>query len=137
MMYATRYATTVAGWLARIRGATPPSRNGLSQRANIVIRPGPKSYSGACSRICKTCCQRRFGDGRKGRGLTRRFKRPMPPEHPLSKMPNVIFTPHISGSSLSPSFRKHLWDIFSVNAERYVKGESLLNELTADQLAGG
>jgi len=72
-----------------------------------------------------------------GAALDTHYHYPMPPEHPLWKMPNVIFTPHISGSSLSPSYLTHLWDIFSVNAERYAKGEALLNELTPEQLAGG
>jgi len=72
-----------------------------------------------------------------GAALDTHYHYPMPPEHPLWKMPNVIFTPHISGSSLSPSFLTHLWDIFSANAERYANGEALLNELTPEQLAGG
>lgn len=72
-----------------------------------------------------------------GAALDTHYHYPMPPEHPLWKMPNVIFTPHISGSSLSPSFLKHLWDIFSVNTERYTSNQPLLNELTATQLTGG
>lgn len=71
-----------------------------------------------------------------GAALDTHYHYPMPPEHPLWKMPNVIFTPHISGSSLSPSFLPHLWDIFTVNAERYAAGEPLLNTLTPEQLAG-
>ena len=71
-----------------------------------------------------------------GAALDTHYHYPMPPEHPLWKMPNVIFTPHISGSSLSPSFLTHLWDIFTVNAERYASGKPLLNELTPGQLAG-
>ena len=72
-----------------------------------------------------------------GAALDTHYHYPMPPEHPLWKMPNVIMTPHISGSSLSPSYLTHLWDIFSVNANRYANGEALLNELTPEQLAGG
>ena len=72
-----------------------------------------------------------------GAALDTHYKYPMPPEHPLWRYPNVIFTPHISGSSLSPRFNDRLWDIFSLNVERYEKGEPLLNELTPAQLAGG
>lgn len=72
-----------------------------------------------------------------GAALDTHYHYPMPPEHPLWKMPNVIMTPHISGSSLSPNFLTHLWDIFSVNAERYAAEKPLLNELTPEQLAGG
>lgn len=71
-----------------------------------------------------------------GAALDTHYKYPMPPEHPLWRYPNVIFTPHISGSSLSPRFNDRLWDIFSLNVERYEKGEPLLNELTPTQLAG-
>jgi phosphoglycerate dehydrogenase-like enzyme len=51
-------------------------------------------------------------------------------------MPNVILTPHIAGSSLSPLFRSRLWDIFSLNLDRFSRGQPLLNELTPAQLAG-
>jgi phosphoglycerate dehydrogenase-like enzyme len=71
-----------------------------------------------------------------GAALDTHYHYPMPPDHPLWKFPNVIFTPHISGSSLSPRFKERLWDIFSINVGRYERGEPLLNELTAAQLAG-
>jgi len=71
-----------------------------------------------------------------GAALDTHYRYPMPPEHPLWGLPNVIFTPHISGSSLSPNFRSRLWDIFALNLGRYERGEPLLNELTAQQLSG-
>jgi len=71
-----------------------------------------------------------------GAALDTHYRYPMPPEHPLWGLPNVIFTPHISGSSLSPNFRSRLWDIFALNVGRFERGEPLLNELTAAQLAG-
>jgi len=55
----------------------------------------------------------------------------------LWKFPNVIFTPHISGSSLSPKFKQRLWEIFSQNVDRFAQGKPLLNELTTAQLLGG
>jgi len=61
---------------------------------------------------------------------------PLPPEHPLWRYPNVILTPHVSGSSLSQHFRERLWDIFLANLARYRSGQPLLNQLTAWQLAG-
>ena len=71
-----------------------------------------------------------------GAALDTHYHYPMPPEHPLWRFPNVIFTPHISGSSLSPHFARRLWEIFGLNVERYSHGEPLLNELTPEQLAG-
>jgi hypothetical protein len=49
----------------------------------------------------------------------------------------VIFSQHISGSSLSPHFRTRLWDIFTQNLERLDAGRPLLNVITPAQLAGG
>jgi phosphoglycerate dehydrogenase-like enzyme len=72
-----------------------------------------------------------------GAALDTHYHYPMPPEHPLWALPNVIFTPHIAGSSLSPRFKERVWDIFSLNVDRFLRGEPLLNELTAGQLAGG
>jgi phosphoglycerate dehydrogenase-like enzyme len=76
-------------------------------------------------------------DGRlAGAALDTHYEYPTPPESPLWRFPNVIFTPHIAGSSLSPCFKQRLWDIFSINVERFARGEALLNELTPAQLAG-
>jgi phosphoglycerate dehydrogenase-like enzyme len=69
-----------------------------------------------------------------GAALDTHYQYPMPPDHPLWKFPNVIFTPHISGSSLSPNFKQRLWEIFSLNVQRFADGEPLLNEVSATQL---
>jgi phosphoglycerate dehydrogenase-like enzyme len=71
-----------------------------------------------------------------GAALDTHYQYPMPPDHPLWRFPNVLFTPHISGSSLSPNFKQRLWEIFSLNLKRFATGESLLNELTLAQLSG-
>jgi phosphoglycerate dehydrogenase-like enzyme len=71
-----------------------------------------------------------------GAALDTHFQYPMPPEHPLWRMPNVIMTPHISGSSGSPFYLQRIWDIFVQNIERLQRQEPLLNELTPEQLAG-
>lgn len=61
---------------------------------------------------------------------------PMPADHPLWRFPNVIMTPHISGSDKSPHFAERSWDILVQNIERLVTGQPLLNELTQGQLRG-
>jgi phosphoglycerate dehydrogenase-like enzyme len=71
-----------------------------------------------------------------GAALDTHYRYPMPPDHPLWRMPNVVFTPHIAGSALSQEFLPRLWDIFAENLSRFDRGEPLLNELTANQLAG-
>ena len=70
-----------------------------------------------------------------GAALDTHYAYPLPAEHPLWRMPNVILTPHISGSSLSPHFSSRLWDIFRINVERMRTGQPLLNEIAGAELA--
>ncbi|MBN2455709.1 MAG: D-2-hydroxyacid dehydrogenase [Sedimentisphaerales bacterium] len=71
-----------------------------------------------------------------GAALDTHYHYPMPADHPLWRFPNVIMTPHISGSSLSPHFTERIWDIFCQNVQRYILGKPLLNELSPRQLDG-
>ena len=61
---------------------------------------------------------------------------PLPPEHRVWSLPNLILTPHISGASLNPHFQTRTFDIFTQNLQRFVAGRPLLNELTPEQLRG-
>ena len=70
-----------------------------------------------------------------GAALDTHYFYPMPADHPLWRFPNVIMTPHISGSSLSTYYCQRIWDIFTQNVERYIEDIPLLNELTAEQLS--
>ena len=71
-----------------------------------------------------------------GAALDAHYQYPMPADHPLWRMPNVIMTPHISGSTKSTNFLPRIYDICAQNAVRFLNGEPLLNELTAFQLSG-
>lgn len=71
-----------------------------------------------------------------GAALDTHYYYPMPADHPLWRFPNVIMTPHISGSDSSPHYNERVWDVFIQNVQRYLAGEPLLNELTAAQLQG-
>lgn len=71
-----------------------------------------------------------------GAALDAHYYYPMPADHPLWRFPNVIMTPHISGSDKSPHFIERAWDIFMQNVRRFITGQPLLNELTPSQLAG-
>lgn len=71
-----------------------------------------------------------------GAALDTHYAYPLPASHPLWRFPNVLLTPHISGSSLSPRFQARLWDIFVQNVSRFSRGEPLLNVLSAAQLNG-
>jgi len=72
-----------------------------------------------------------------GAALDTHFQYPLRPDHPLWSMPNVILTPHILGSSLSPQFRPRIWDLFTQNVDRFLASRPLLNELRPDQLNPG
>ncbi len=69
-----------------------------------------------------------------GAALDTHYYYPMPADHPLWKMPNVILTPHISGSSASPNFLERIWDLFVQNVRRLKENRPLLNELDAKGL---
>lgn len=71
-----------------------------------------------------------------GAAIDTHYYYPMPADHPLWKMPNVIMTPHISGSSASTHFLERVWNIFVQNVQRLQDGAPLLNELTPSQLKG-
>lgn len=66
-----------------------------------------------------------------GAALDTHFVYPLPPEHPLWHMPNVILTPHISGADHSRDFPARMADLFVQNVERYLAGRSLLNLVSA------
>ncbi|MET0413811.1 MAG: D-2-hydroxyacid dehydrogenase [Polyangiaceae bacterium] len=67
-----------------------------------------------------------------GAGLDVTEPEPLPSEHPLWKLPNVIITPHYSGGQ--PDYYQHLGELFTDNLRRYVAGEPLRN--VVDKHAG-
>lgn len=71
-----------------------------------------------------------------GAALDTHYHYPMPADHVLWGYPNVIMTPHISGSSANARFTSRIWSIFVENVERFLAGKSLLNELTSQELDG-
>jgi phosphoglycerate dehydrogenase-like enzyme len=72
----------------------------------------------------------------RGAAMDVHYAYPLPPEHPLWSMPNLVLTPHISGSAASTHFLDRIYDIFSQNIERYRAGQPMLNELSESQLRG-
>lgn len=62
-----------------------------------------------------------------GAGLDVFEEEPLPPDHPLWEMNNVIITPHCAGRSDEPYQEERRLDLLVENAGRYVRGEELLN----------
>ena len=60
-----------------------------------------------------------------GAGLDVTDPEPLPPGHPLWKMPNVIITPHNSSTSDLALDRR--WIVIRDNIRRYINGEKMLN----------
>lgn len=70
-----------------------------------------------------------------GAGLDVFEEEPLPESSPLWDMPNVIATPHISGSVGSwQDYLDQATQVFCENLRRYLKGESLIN--VVDKAAG-
>ena len=59
-------------------------------------------------------------------------KEPLPADSPLWDLPNLLITPHTSGSS--PHSHARLMALFCENLRRYLAGEELLN--VVDKAAG-
>jgi phosphoglycerate dehydrogenase-like enzyme len=72
----------------------------------------------------------------RGSSLDVHYAYPLPPEHPLWLMPNIIMTPHISGSVECPYFFDRVYDVFSQNLKRYCNDQPLINELSPEQIRG-
>lgn len=64
-----------------------------------------------------------------GAGLDVISPEPLPPEHPLWNMPNVILTPHVAGIGFGhlQETEEEIWNICRENISRYLSGEELRN----------
>jgi len=61
----------------------------------------------------------------KGAGLDVFDPEPLPEASPLWDMPNVLITPHVSGSN--PHYDRRVTDLFCDNLRRYLQGDPLRN----------
>jgi phosphoglycerate dehydrogenase-like enzyme len=69
-----------------------------------------------------------------GAALDTHTVEPLPVESPLWKFPNVIVTPHVSGSDRAVRFPERMGDLFVQNVRRFLDGRPLLNHLDAAEL---
>jgi len=69
-----------------------------------------------------------------GAALDTHHHYPMPADHPFFRFPNVIMTPHISGSDRGPHFLDRFIGLATHNIEAFLAGRPIYNELTADEL---
>lgn len=66
-----------------------------------------------------------------GAGLDVFIKEPLPPESRFYELPNVIFSPHISGDI--PDYELHATEVFCENLRRYLAGEPFLHEVDPEK----
>jgi phosphoglycerate dehydrogenase-like enzyme len=52
---------------------------------------------------------------------------PLPPDSPLWKLPNVLISSHVSGDT--PFYDARATELFTINLQRYLAGEPLLNQV--------
>ncbi len=62
-----------------------------------------------------------------GAGLDVFEEEPLPPNHPLWKMKNVIITPHLAARGLSSLYEERRVDVFLENLKRFRNGSPLVN----------
>jgi phosphoglycerate dehydrogenase-like enzyme len=64
-----------------------------------------------------------------GAGLDVFEEEPLPPDHPLWQMDNVIITPHLAGMSTYLYQEERRVELLVENMRRFLANEPLLNEL--------
>ena len=62
-----------------------------------------------------------------GAGLDVTPQEPLPKDHELWRLPNVVITPHTAGGS--PNRDDRLLDLITKNIERFRRGDPLLSEI--------
>jgi phosphoglycerate dehydrogenase-like enzyme len=53
---------------------------------------------------------------------------PLPPDHPLWELPNVLISPHMAGDS--PASTVRAFELAGDQVRRFAAGETLLNEVS-------
>jgi phosphoglycerate dehydrogenase-like enzyme len=113
---------------------TPETHGLIDDAAFAAMRPDALLINCARGAICDEAAlvraleQRRIG----GAALDVFVNEPLPSEHPLWRLPNVILSPHISG--LSAHYAERAAMIFEENMRRYLASEPLVN--TVDKARG-
>jgi phosphoglycerate dehydrogenase-like enzyme len=67
----------------------------------------------------------------RGAGLDVTDPEPLPEDHPLWALPNVLITPHMAGQSELST--RNRWIIARENLRRYIRGEKLLNPVDLER----
>ncbi|MCS7173578.1 MAG: D-2-hydroxyacid dehydrogenase [Armatimonadetes bacterium] len=106
---------------------TPQTRGLLGARELGWMRPGAVLVNvGRGALVDERALVEALRAGRlRGAALDVFETEPLPPDHPLWDLPNVLITPHISGNS--PRYMDRAIPLFCENLRRYLRGEGLRN----------
>jgi phosphoglycerate dehydrogenase-like enzyme len=106
---------------------TPATRGLFDARAFAALRPGAFLVNIARGEICdEGALEHALRSGQlAGAALDVFTQEPLPDDSPLWRLPNVILTPHLSGSSTHYAARAT--DVFVANLRHYLSAEPLLN----------
>jgi phosphoglycerate dehydrogenase-like enzyme len=113
---------------------TPETRGLFDAAALSRMKPGATLLNISRGRLVdEAALVSALTDGRlRGAGLDVFWEEPLPEDHPLWALPNVLILPHVSAVS------RHFWrrqaDLILENLRRYLEGERLLN--LVDKAAG-
>ena len=111
------------------RGLLSARRIGMLKSGAVVINTGRGSA------IDEPALIEALRSGRLGGAILDVFaQEPLPSDSPLWTLDNVIATPHISGRAYDPHNLRIIFDLFSDNLARFIKGEPLMN--VVDRIKG-
>ena len=119
-------------WLVLALPLTSETRGILSADAIARMKPGACVLNvGRGDLVDETALGKALESGALGgAGLDVFAEEPLSPESPLWSLPNVIITPHSSGTT--PANYPRATAIFVENLRRWRKGEALVNEVGRD-----
>jgi phosphoglycerate dehydrogenase-like enzyme len=119
----------LADYLALTLPLTPETRGLIGARELALLPRGAFVVNvGRGGLVDETALAEAIAAGRLGgAGLDVFEQEPLPASSPLWRLPGVIITPHVGGSS--PGFLDRAVPFFCENLKRYLSGEPLLNRV--------
>jgi len=118
-----------ADYLVLAAPGNPETRHMIGERELRRMKPSAALVNVARGTLVDTDALVRALEAGKlaGAGLDVTDPEPLPPEHPLWKLPNVIITPHLAGAT--DRYWQRQADMVFENLRRYLADEPLLNRV--------
>jgi len=116
-------------YVVNILPLTPETRHWIGEEQFRAMKPSAFYVNVGRGQTTDTdALMRALTEGRiAGAGLDVFEQEPLPPEHPLWGLDNVIITPHTAGSTIH--YNDRVLDIFLPNLEAYLAGKPLVSNV--------